>query len=105
MFPLAYAGMNPPPRNLDAYSQAPDILCRLSAKVKGGTWCLERCTASSNPPSTCTTTIMSRQDKAVTERHAKTLREMLKRPENKLCADCKRNGEFVRLMRTIVVVG
>ncbi|KAI0932946.1 hypothetical protein AcW1_000088 [Taiwanofungus camphoratus] len=34
---------------------------------------------------------MSRQDKATTERHAKALRELLKKPENKLCADCKRN--------------
>ncbi|CAL1697028.1 unnamed protein product [Somion occarium] len=34
---------------------------------------------------------MSRQDKAITERNAKTLRELLKRPENKFCADCKRN--------------
>ncbi|KAJ4485338.1 hypothetical protein J3R30DRAFT_3654838 [Lentinula aciculospora] len=34
---------------------------------------------------------MSRQDKATTERHAKTLRELVKIPENKLCADCKRN--------------
>ncbi|KAH9949468.1 hypothetical protein B0H21DRAFT_688323 [Amylocystis lapponica] len=34
---------------------------------------------------------MSRQDKATTEKNAKTLRELLKRPENKVCADCKRN--------------
>ncbi|KAE9398631.1 ArfGap-domain-containing protein [Gymnopus androsaceus JB14] len=34
---------------------------------------------------------MSRQDKATTERHAKLLRELVKRPDNKLCADCKRN--------------
>ncbi|KAI1790493.1 ArfGap-domain-containing protein [Ganoderma leucocontextum] len=33
----------------------------------------------------------TKQDKATTERHAKTLRELLKRPENKTCADCKRN--------------
>ncbi|KZT68835.1 ArfGap-domain-containing protein [Daedalea quercina L-15889] len=33
----------------------------------------------------------SRQDKATTERHARTLRELLKKPENKVCADCKRN--------------
>ncbi|KAI0809121.1 hypothetical protein BC629DRAFT_1713266 [Irpex lacteus] len=33
----------------------------------------------------------TRQDKATTERHAKVLRELLKRPENKVCADCKRN--------------
>ncbi|EIW65168.1 ArfGap-domain-containing protein [Trametes versicolor FP-101664 SS1] len=32
-----------------------------------------------------------RQDKATTERNSKTLRELLKRPENKTCADCKRN--------------
>ncbi|KAJ8463225.1 hypothetical protein ONZ51_g10397 [Trametes cubensis] len=32
-----------------------------------------------------------KQDKATTERHARTLRELLKRPENKTCADCKRN--------------
>ncbi|KAJ3811786.1 hypothetical protein F5876DRAFT_88133 [Lentinula aff. lateritia] len=34
---------------------------------------------------------MSRQDKATTERNAKTLRELVKIPENKLCGDCKRN--------------
>ncbi|CAE6481664.1 unnamed protein product [Rhizoctonia solani] len=34
---------------------------------------------------------MSRQDKQTTERHARTLRELVKRPENKLCADCKKN--------------
>ncbi|GJE99757.1 ArfGap-domain-containing protein [Phanerochaete sordida] len=33
----------------------------------------------------------AKQDKATTDRHAKTLRELLKRPENKVCADCKRN--------------
>ncbi|KAI0791778.1 hypothetical protein C8Q75DRAFT_792381 [Abortiporus biennis] len=33
----------------------------------------------------------SKQDKATTERHAKMLRELLKKPENKFCADCKRN--------------
>ncbi|KAK0201083.1 hypothetical protein DFS33DRAFT_1103445 [Desarmillaria ectypa] len=37
------------------------------------------------------TVIMSRQDKATTERFTKTLRELVKKPENKLCADCKRN--------------
>ncbi|TFY63464.1 hypothetical protein EVJ58_g3237 [Rhodofomes roseus] len=36
-------------------------------------------------------TMGSRQDKVTTERNAKTLRELLKRPENKVCADCKRN--------------
>ena len=34
----------------------------------------------------------AKQDKATTERHARTLRELLKNPENKTCADCKRNG-------------
>ncbi|KZT58551.1 ArfGap-domain-containing protein [Calocera cornea HHB12733] len=34
---------------------------------------------------------MSRQEKAITERNAKVLRELVKRPENKVCADCKRN--------------
>ncbi|KAF7978976.1 hypothetical protein HWV62_44227 [Athelia sp. TMB] len=34
---------------------------------------------------------MSRQDKATTERNTKMLRELVKRPENKVCADCKRN--------------
>ncbi|CUA71383.1 putative protein C824,09c [Schizosaccharomyces pombe 972h-] [Rhizoctonia solani] len=34
---------------------------------------------------------MSRQDKQTTERHARTLRELVKRPENKFCADCKKN--------------
>lgn len=35
---------------------------------------------------------MTRQDKATSEKHARTLRELVKRPENKTCADCKRNG-------------
>ncbi|KAH9982048.1 hypothetical protein BGW80DRAFT_1261212 [Lactifluus volemus] len=34
---------------------------------------------------------MSPQDKATTERHARTLRELVKRPENRACADCKHN--------------
>ncbi|KAF5313025.1 hypothetical protein D9619_003578 [Psilocybe cf. subviscida] len=34
---------------------------------------------------------MSRQDKATTDRFARTLRELVKRPENKVCSDCKRN--------------
>ncbi|KAG6853531.1 hypothetical protein C0991_003451 [Blastosporella zonata] len=35
---------------------------------------------------------MSRQDKATTEKFTRTLRELVKHPENKVCADCKRNG-------------
>ena len=35
---------------------------------------------------------MSPQDKATTERHSRTLRELVKRPENRVCADCKHNG-------------
>lgn len=35
---------------------------------------------------------MSPQDKATIERHARTLRELVKRPENRTCADCKHNG-------------
>ncbi|THH14055.1 hypothetical protein EW146_g6236 [Bondarzewia mesenterica] len=34
---------------------------------------------------------MSRQDKATTERHTKILRELVKKLENKTCADCKHN--------------
>ncbi|KDR68678.1 hypothetical protein GALMADRAFT_160754 [Galerina marginata CBS 339.88] len=34
---------------------------------------------------------MSRQDKATTDRFARTLRDLVKRPDNKVCADCKRN--------------
>ncbi|KAG5651844.1 hypothetical protein H0H81_007220 [Sphagnurus paluster] len=34
---------------------------------------------------------MSRQDRATTEKFTRTLRELVKRPENKVCADCKRN--------------
>jgi len=37
---------------------------------------------------------MSRQDRATTDRNTRTLRELVKRPENKLCADCKRNGTY-----------
>jgi len=38
---------------------------------------------------------MSRLDKATAERNTRTLRELVKRPENKLCADCKRNGVYI----------
>ena len=38
---------------------------------------------------------MSRQDKITTERHARTLRELVKRPENRVCADCKHNGTSI----------
>lgn len=38
---------------------------------------------------------MSRQDKATTERHTRTLRELVKRPENKFCGDCKKNGALL----------
>ncbi|KAG0703482.1 hypothetical protein DFH29DRAFT_803389 [Suillus ampliporus] len=34
---------------------------------------------------------MSRQDKATTERNSKILKELVKQPDNKVCADCKRN--------------
>ncbi|KAH9028820.1 ArfGap-domain-containing protein [Lactarius deliciosus] len=34
---------------------------------------------------------MSPQDKATTERHARILRELVKRSENRVCADCKHN--------------
>ncbi|QRV76958.1 GTPase activating protein for Arf protein [Ceratobasidium sp. AG-Ba] len=34
---------------------------------------------------------MSRQDRQTTERNTRTLRELVKRPENKVCADCKKN--------------
>ncbi|ORX38648.1 hypothetical protein BD324DRAFT_621783 [Kockovaella imperatae] len=34
---------------------------------------------------------MSRQDKATTERNARTLRELVKQPDNKSCADCRKN--------------
>ena len=38
---------------------------------------------------------MSPQDKATTERHSRTLRELVKRPENRVCADCKHNGTSI----------
>ncbi|GLB36697.1 putative GTPase activating protein for Arf [Lyophyllum shimeji] len=34
---------------------------------------------------------MSKQDKATTEKFTRTLRELVKQPDNKVCADCKRN--------------
>ncbi|KAG2156978.1 hypothetical protein DEU56DRAFT_968791 [Suillus clintonianus] len=34
---------------------------------------------------------MSRQDKATTERNSRILKELVKQPDNKVCADCKRN--------------
>lgn len=34
-----------------------------------------------------------KESKATTAKHAEQLRAMLKRPENKVCVDCKRNGE------------
>jgi len=37
---------------------------------------------------------MSKPDKATIEKFSKTLRELVKRPENKVCADCKRNGAW-----------
>jgi len=50
--------------------------------------------------------LMYKQDKATTERHTKILRELVKRSENKLCADCKRNGMCIvrRLFITFDVV-
>jgi hypothetical protein len=47
--------------------------------------------------------LMSRQDKATTDRFTKTLRELVKRPENKLCADCKRNGRSFRVLSILVL--
>ncbi|KAF6765907.1 Smap1 protein [Ephemerocybe angulata] len=35
---------------------------------------------------------MSKPDRATVERNSRTLRELVKRPENKVCSDCKRNG-------------
>ncbi|KAJ3002795.1 hypothetical protein NUW54_g5651 [Trametes sanguinea] len=50
------------------------------------------CSSTTTTSTTHTVATMSyKQDKATTERHARTLRELLKRPENKTCADCKRN--------------
>lgn len=45
-------------------------------------------------PSTASlsTFTMSRQDKATTDRNARILRELVKQPDNKSCADCRRNG-------------
>ncbi|RSH81406.1 mannosyl-oligosaccharide alpha-1,2-mannosidase [Saitozyma podzolica] len=37
---------------------------------------------------------MSRQDKSTTERNARILRELVKQPDNKACADCRKNGEW-----------
>ncbi|KAK8854928.1 hypothetical protein IAR55_003667 [Kwoniella newhampshirensis] len=34
---------------------------------------------------------MSRQDKATTERNARILRDLVKQPDNKACADCRKN--------------
>ncbi|BEJ12811.1 hypothetical protein CspHIS471_0212710 [Cutaneotrichosporon sp. HIS471] len=34
---------------------------------------------------------MSRQDKATTERNARILRDLVKQPDNKTCADCRKN--------------
>ena len=38
---------------------------------------------------------MAPQDKKTTEANARALRELLKQPDNKVCADCKRNGTFL----------
>ena len=35
---------------------------------------------------------MPAQDKKTTEANARALRELLRQPDNKVCADCKRNG-------------
>jgi len=37
---------------------------------------------------------MPAQDKKTTEANTRALRELLKQPDNKVCADCKRNGVF-----------
>jgi len=34
---------------------------------------------------------MSRKDGAMAAKHAHMLRELIKKPENKMCADCKKN--------------
>jgi hypothetical protein len=34
-------------------------------------------------------------DKATTDRNAKILRELVKQPDNKNCADCRKNGMSV----------
>jgi hypothetical protein len=31
-------------------------------------------------------------DKATTERNARVLRDLVKQPDNKMCADCRKNG-------------
>ena len=33
-------------------------------------------------------------DKATTDRNARTLRELVKQPDNKNCADCRKNGKL-----------
>ena len=38
---------------------------------------------------------MAPQDKKTTEANARALRELLKQPDNKVCADCKRNGTLL----------
>lgn len=35
---------------------------------------------------------MAPQDKKTTEANTRALRELVKQPDNKVCADCKRNG-------------
>lgn len=48
--------------------------------------------SESQAHSTTMSSTMHKPDKATTERNTKILRELVKQPENKLCADCKRNG-------------
>ena len=38
------------------------------------------------------TDMSHKPDRATAERNTRTLRELVKRPENKVCSDCKRNG-------------
>lgn len=35
-------------------------------------------------------------DKATTDRHARILRDLVKQPDNKNCADCRKNGTSIR---------
>jgi hypothetical protein len=41
--------------------------------------------------------VLARDNKALNQKHAEILRGLIKQGDNKICADCKRNGELVGL--------
>ncbi len=49
--------------------------------------------------------ILLTTDKATTDRNARTLRELVKQVDNKNCADCKKNGEWITHRFRVELIG